>query len=41
MARLMREEGLSDLNFKVVASETIVLGDGPLANATHHVVDIG
>ena len=41
LGRLMRSEGLSDLNFKLLASEKIVLGDGPLANGMHHVVDIG
>jgi hypothetical protein len=37
----MKSEGLSDLSFKVLSSEPIVLGDGPLAGAMHHVVDIG
>ena len=41
LARLMPAEGLSDLTFKILASEPIVLGDGPLPNAFHHVVDIG
>lgn len=41
LPRLMKSEGLSDLSFKVLASEPIVLADGPLPNAMHHVVDIG
>ena len=41
MEHLMKREGLSDLNFKVLASEPIVLGTGPLPGAMHHVVDIG
>jgi len=41
LARLMPAEGLSDLSFKVLGSEPIVFGDGPLPNAFHHVVDIG
>jgi hypothetical protein len=41
LARLMPEEGLSDLAFKILGSEPIVFGDGPLPNAFHHVVDIG
>jgi hypothetical protein len=41
LARLMKTEGLSDLTYKVLVSEPIVLAGGPLPNATHHVVDIG
>ena len=41
LAHLMPSEGLSDLSYKILASEPIVMRDGPLPNATHHVVDIG
>jgi hypothetical protein len=41
LARLMPAEGLSDLNFKLLASEPIVFSNGPLPNSFHHMVDIG